>query len=289
MTIIDRALGQNIPPGKWEAEWYQATHDTAGLDVGFASHWPSMGPVRGAYHFARPGASSGASQATLFVSRVKVCGWQPGKDLWMLDVEVDGLNGQALHDWIVEFMETAKASLGDRGFLYIGFPFYVTHVSHKDFSLLQRYRWWLPDFGPDDGTEHPIQGGEPFPPILHQYTMIPFDQSSIINRAEWDKLFIVPVPPVIHPPIDYPEESVKEQDITIKLDADGNGYFDLPNVSNAAIHSALVIGIPDPALGKYAKIPNVAFTLGGSSKVDRFVLVGGSPGQTVTTRVVYSG
>lgn len=190
--IVDRGLGQPIPAGHFDAVFYQATHDSGGWDVGFHTAWAKLkaqGAVRGAYHFARPGASSGAAQATFFVDRVLSQGWDSKRDLWMLDVEVPGLSGQALKQWVIDFMEYAKAKLGDRGFLYIGWPFYVVHVDAQDFHLLFAYRWWLPNYGPNDGQQHDYHEGEPVDPVLHQYTSKPYDKSVIINATAWHDLF----------------------------------------------------------------------------------------------------
>lgn len=205
MTIVDRGLGQAVPAGWFDATFYQATHDSVGHDIGFAVWWPKINNVRGAYHFARPGASSGASQAKLFCDRVLSLGWRAKSDLWALDIEVDGLSGAALAAWIDDFMRYATSKLGDRGFLYIGFPFFVTHVSHTDFSMLRRYRWWLPDYGVNDGLEHPLGAGEPFQPVLHQYTSKPYDKSTIHDATAWHNLFApeIKVQPEFNPPRQY--------------------------------------------------------------------------------------
>lgn len=209
MTIVDRGLGQAVPSGSFDAVFYQATHDTAGLDVGFEREWPKLrGKVRGAYHFARPGSSSAIAQALLFCNRVQALGWDSKHDLWALDVEVDGLRGETLKQWVVDFMEFARVALGDRGFLYIGWPFYVTHVSGQDLELLHRYRWWLPDYGPNDGLEHPLGAGEPFTPVLHQYTSNPFDKSSIVDATRWHNLFAPEV--VVHPEFNPPRSYVSK-------------------------------------------------------------------------------
>lgn len=209
MTIVDRALGQDVPAGAWDAVFYQATHDSAGLDVGFQRNWSALrGKRRGAYHFARPGASSGSAQAQLLARRVHDLGWDAKKDLWALDIEVGGgPTGVGLANWITDFMETARINLGDRGFLYIGFPFYVTHVSGTDFRLLQQYRWWLPDYGRNDGNINPTLI-HPVPPVLHQYTSNPFDKSVIVNATVWHDLFNPEV--IVHQEFNPPLSIISE-------------------------------------------------------------------------------
>lgn len=192
MPIVDRALGQAVPAGAWDAVFYRATHDGPtsnddGLDTGFATHFPAIKGRRGAYHFAHPAASPASEQAHRFVSTVLANGFRVGVDLWALDIEQYPETG--LGPWIAEFMTICTQLLGDRGFLYVGWPYFVTHVSHQDFSLLHRYRWWLPDYGPNDGKLHPISSGEPFLPVLHQFTSNPFDTSAIVSTAAWSALW----------------------------------------------------------------------------------------------------
>lgn len=284
--LVDRGVGQDVPAGAWDAIFYQATHDAAGLDIGFAPTWPTLPGVRGAYHFARPGESPGAAQAKLFCDRVLALGWRAKSDLWMLDIEVDGLSGAPLEAWIIAFMEYAKAKLGDRGFLYIGFPFYVTHVSHVDFTLLQRYRWWLPDYSVNDGSLHAIQGGEPFLPVLHQFTSNPFDKSVIVDTAAWVALFTAPVPapkptPPTYTTTDHGDAPVKTTDIT-GIHLDENGDANVPAPANGVITDLLVIGGSDPnTVHRNDARPTATLT-----QDEKFiVLVGGVPGGTYTVRV----
>lgn len=191
MTVVDRAFDQPIPPGAWDAVFVRATHDSSGLDTGFVAHWATLrttNQVRGAYHFAHPGGSSGAAQGKLFCDRVISQGWNPKRDIWALDLEYYPETN--LGPWVDEFMRYCIGKLGDRGFLYVGWPYFVTHVSHQDFSLLHRYRWWVPAYGPNDGHDHGSDPSWPVAPTLHQFTSNPFDQSSITDLREWQSLFI---------------------------------------------------------------------------------------------------
>lgn len=295
MPGFDIAFNQLIPlpPDEWEFAIAQATHDSGGFDVGFPWHWQGfLVPrikVRGAYHFAYPDSTDGTHQAMLFVARVKANGWNPNSDVWALDIEGNiQMRGAALAQWITDFMDFAASQLGNRGFLYIGFPFFVTHISHVDFTLLTKYRWWLPDYGPNDGFEHPIQGGEPVLPILHQYTSKPRDTSVILDRTAWNQLFGPATPPPPPVTVTYNEDTMIQEDFTRTLDEAGNGYFDVPNVTDAGCHFAWIIGLQDPAVHGYPKVPTTYLTLGETSKVDRVVVVGGTPKTSVTVRVNHS-
>lgn len=194
--IYDRAFDQALPIGAWDAGFVRATHDGPtsnddGFDTGFDAHWKALAYARyprGAYHFAHPAASSASEQANRFINKVRGQGFRTGVDLWMLDIEkYDDLSGAALTAWIRTFMETVKAALGDRGFLYIGYPYFVERG--LDLSLLHTYRWWLPAYGPNDGNDHGVTAGLPVTPVLHQFTSIPFDKSNVIDNTRWHDLF----------------------------------------------------------------------------------------------------
>lgn len=211
MTIVDRALGQAVPPGPWDAVFYRATHDGPtsndhGLDTGFATHFPAITGHRGAYHFAHPAASTPSEQAHRFIATVLASGFKVGTDLWALDIEQYPDTG--IGPWIDQWMSLVKGSLGDRGFLYVGWPYFVTHVSHTDDTLLRRYRWWLPDYGPNDGGVHPISSGEPFLPVLHQHTSNPVDKSVVTNQAAWSALWTPGV--TVHQEFNPPLEVISE-------------------------------------------------------------------------------
>jgi Glycosyl hydrolases family 25 len=295
MPGFDLAFNQLIPlpPTEWEFGFVQATHDSGGYDVGFPWHWQALLipriKVRGAYHFAYPDSTDGLHQGMLFVARVKANGWKANSDIWGLDVEGNvALRGPALAAWITEFMDYVTSQLGDRGFLYIGWPFFVTHISATDFSLLQRYRWWLPDYGINDGFEHPLGAGEPIVPVIHQYTSKPRDTNVILDYTKWNLLFGPATPPPPPVTVTYNEDTMQQDDFTRTLDGAGNGYFDVPNVTDAGAHFAWIIGLPDPEKHGYPKVPNTYLTLGETSKVDRVVIVGGTPNSSVTVRVNHS-
>lgn len=104
----------------------------AGVDSGFSSHWQgatSAGLLRGAYHFAKPDASSGSSQAHYFVSNGG--NWtSDGKTLpGMLDMEPGteegsstcyGLSSSGMVSWISDFVNTYHSLTSRYPVIYTG-------------------------------------------------------------------------------------------------------------------------------------------------------------------------
>ncbi|MEU1352046.1 GH25 family lysozyme [Streptomyces sp. NPDC005776] len=97
--------------------YIKATESTNYKDPTFHAnylHAHNAKVIRGAYHFARPNLSSGASQATYFASNGG--GWSrdnltlPG----MLDLEggCSGKSTSAMRSWILDFHDTYKAKTG---------------------------------------------------------------------------------------------------------------------------------------------------------------------------------
>lgn len=305
MTGIDISKYQSaIPPGTWDFVFARATHDATGVDPLFETHFPNAltrSARRGAYHFANPSESSGAAQATHFAQVCLANGFNKYVDLWALDFEEGALGSHAANvAWIREFMATVTALLGARGLLYVGWPYFVESCGVENVALLHEHPWWLPAYGPNDGQPHSYQA--PFVPCVHQYTSrggpnrSGLDLDRVLDTATWAHLLGSSPAPVPKPkPVPLPQpitittgDTMKHTDTTVKLGAQGEGYFDLPGVSDADVHSALVIGTPDPAAEKkYAPIPRVSFTLSQPKHVDRFVIEGGAPGATVTVRVAH--
>ncbi|NGN63127.1 lysozyme [Streptomyces sp. A7024] len=99
--------------------WMKATEGTTYKDPRFNTNYPAAhaaGVIRGAYHFARPNSSSGATQANFFASNGGA--WSrdnltlPG----VLDIENNpsgaacyGLSQTAMRNWILDFYNTYKA------------------------------------------------------------------------------------------------------------------------------------------------------------------------------------
>ena len=94
-----------------------------GKDTKFSSYWgaaKAVGLVRGAYHFAYPGRSSGAQQAQEFLAIVGQL--QPG-DFLALDMEDEPAYGRHLVAsdvaWAKEFLDTCKKISGIKPLLYM--------------------------------------------------------------------------------------------------------------------------------------------------------------------------
>ncbi|GIL25979.1 GH25 family lysozyme [Actinocatenispora comari] len=104
--------------------YIKATEGTSVVDSAFSANYTgayNAGVIRGAYHFARPGSSSGAAQANYFAAHGGA--WSadnltlPGA----LDLEVsgcDGLSASAMVSWIKDFTSTYKADTGRDAVLY---------------------------------------------------------------------------------------------------------------------------------------------------------------------------
>ncbi len=97
--------------------YIKATEGTTYTDPDFSANYLNAynaKVIRGAYHFAQPGSSSGAAQATYFASHGGA--WSadnltlPG----MLDLEGGcyGLSTSAMQSWILDFYNTYKAKTG---------------------------------------------------------------------------------------------------------------------------------------------------------------------------------
>lgn len=102
--------------------WIKATEGTSYKDDRFNSNYTgayNAGVIRGAYHFARPDVSGGATQADYFASNG---GAWSADDLTLpgvLDIEHNpygaqcyGLSTSAMRNWISDFYDTYKARTG---------------------------------------------------------------------------------------------------------------------------------------------------------------------------------
>ncbi|KAI0367681.1 glycoside hydrolase family 25 protein [Pilatotrama ljubarskyi] len=108
--------------------YIKATEGTTFTDPDFSSHYTgatNAGLIRGAYHFAHPDVSSGATQAKFFLAHGG--GWSsdgitlPGA----LDIEYNpsgaecyGLSASAMVSWIKDFSNTYHSSTGVYPFIY---------------------------------------------------------------------------------------------------------------------------------------------------------------------------
>lgn len=305
MTGIDISYAQaSWPAGNWEFACVQATHDSHGVDVRAAQHWAEAGahgvPRRGVYHYANPQASSGHEQARLLASTALGLGFRPGVDFWALDYEEHALGSAAANRaWIADFMATARATLGNARLLYIGWPFYVqTCGSNPD--LLAAHPWWLPAYGPNDGTEHALDAGVPAElVVVHQYTSRGGPGGSgldvnAVRQPAWGALFGAPpvvkppkppVPPVQHPTIYMGDVNVHSTLISgIHLDGDGNGEVAVKDVPAEHVIGLVVVGGSDPlTVKRYDKTPTTRVVNGSNPAL--VVIEGGVPDGTYSLNV----
>ena len=94
--------------------WIKATEGTTYKDPKFGANYTGAyhaGVIRGAYHFARPGSSSGSAQASFFA---KSGGAWSADNLTLpgvLDLEAGchGLNQSQMRSWILDFYNTYKS------------------------------------------------------------------------------------------------------------------------------------------------------------------------------------
>lgn len=97
--------------------YIKATEGTSLVDSTFAANYTgayNAGMIRGAYHFARPGDSSGADQANYFVAHGGA--WSADNQTLpgAVDLEGDcaGLSQSSMVSWIHDFANTYKADTG---------------------------------------------------------------------------------------------------------------------------------------------------------------------------------
>ncbi len=144
----------------------QATESTGIVDSTFSNHYTSAtgtGFIRGAYHFAHPSASSGATQANFFLAHGG--GWSgdgitlPG----MVDMESGGCCGSSecwglsqaqMVSWIADFSNTYKAKTGRPPMIYTSPSWWSTCTGnsaafHTDNPLVEAE--WGPSASPMGG------------------------------------------------------------------------------------------------------------------------------------------
>lgn len=123
----------------WNREWNlgsrfvyaKATEGISMVDASFSSHYrgaSKVGMLRGAYHFARPDQSDGATQANFFVNNGG--GWSPdGRTMPpLLDMEGNpygaacyGLSQAQMQAWIKAFSNQVAARTGRLPMIYTGY------------------------------------------------------------------------------------------------------------------------------------------------------------------------
>ena len=122
----------------------KATEGAGYTSSAFAAQWASAkthAKVRGAYHFARPEESSGASQADRLINK---SGAKPG-DMLCLDLEASNLSQAKTNAWAREFGDRLRAKApGVTTVVYMGSG-YASSNTGKGLSSHFDY-WWYPQY-----------------------------------------------------------------------------------------------------------------------------------------------
>lgn len=139
--------------------YIKATEGTTYTDPNFSSNYTgsyNAGFIRGAYHFARPGSSSGASQANYFLAHGGR--WSgDGKTLpGALDMEYNpsgatcyGLSKTTMGSWIRDFSNTYHSATGVYPVIYTSTSWWSQCVS-GDFSATNPL--WIARYNTTVGT-----------------------------------------------------------------------------------------------------------------------------------------
>jgi GH25 family lysozyme M1 (1,4-beta-N-acetylmuramidase) len=183
----------------WTLHWNQgkrfayvkATEGTGYLNPAFAHQYIGsydVGMIRGAYHFALPDRSDGATQANFFVDNGG--GWSPdGQTLpGALDIEYNPygstcyqMSAQQMVDWIKSFSDTYFARTGRWPVIYTSTHWWDQCTGRLgDFTSTNPI--WVARYAADIGPlPHPWQIH-----TIWQYTSTPLDQNTF--NGSYDRL-----------------------------------------------------------------------------------------------------
>jgi GH25 family lysozyme M1 (1,4-beta-N-acetylmuramidase) len=172
--------------------YVKATEGTSYKNPYFAQQYNgsyNVGMIRGAYHFATPNTSSGATQANYFASNGG--GWsRDGKTLpGALDIEYNpygatcyGLSQSAMVSWIRDFLNTYKARTTRDAVIYTNLDWW-TRCTGNTTAFNATNPLWVARYASTVGT---LPGGWPFY-TFWQYSSSPIDQ----NRFNGDQTRLV--------------------------------------------------------------------------------------------------
>lgn len=151
------------------AVYLKASEGTNFVDRTFQSRRAAArkhGIAVGAYHFARPDASSAATQARLFAHVVGSLG--PNDLRPALDFEVPTkMSGAAAVAWAREFNQEVKRLLGSLPVFYT----YSSYASQLPASRPIGAGLWLASYNRNDGREHPFVVPKPWrKTVAHQFS-----------------------------------------------------------------------------------------------------------------------
>ncbi|MEV0283384.1 MULTISPECIES: lysozyme [unclassified Kribbella] len=184
----------------WTTQWnngkrfayVKATEGTSYKNPYFAQQYNgsyNVGMIRGAYHFALPNNSSGATQANYFATNGG--GWSgDGKTLpGALDIEYNpygatcyGLSQSAMVSWIRDFLTTYKSRTGRDAVIYSNLDWW-TRCTGNTTAFNTTNPLWVARYASSPGT---LPGGWPFY-TFWQWTSTPLDQ----NRFNGDMTRLV--------------------------------------------------------------------------------------------------
>lgn len=117
----------------------------------------------GAYHFGRPDTPAGPfAEAKHFLGVIGKP--QPGRLRPALDLERSGPDTLS---WAITFVNVIHGTLGYWPVLYGSTSFIAPLLQQS--AVLRNCAWWRAEYGPDDGHDHPLQGGA-MGAAIHQYT-----------------------------------------------------------------------------------------------------------------------
>jgi GH25 family lysozyme M1 (1,4-beta-N-acetylmuramidase) len=160
----------------------KATEGTYYTNPSFAQQYNgsyNVGMIRGAYHFATPDTTTGATQANYFVDHGG--GWsRDGKTLpGALDIEYNpygatcyGLSQSAMVSWIRDFLNTYKSRTGRDAVIYSNYNWWSTCTGNST-AFNATNPLWVARYSSTVGT---LPGGWPFY-TFWQYTSSPIDQN----------------------------------------------------------------------------------------------------------------
>lgn len=129
----------------------KATESTDYTSSYFQTQWVNAGKsglLRGAYHFAQPGQSSGAAQANYFYNNgAAMSTATPGTLPPVLDAETakcGGLNKSQMVSWINSFMSTLKSLTGRTPIIYT-YQSWWSSCTGNNAALSKAYPLWVAD------------------------------------------------------------------------------------------------------------------------------------------------
>jgi hypothetical protein len=144
LHIFDISAYQSTTAPTADAVFIKATEGSTYKSGKFAAQWKSAATRakhRGAYHFARPEASSATSQAARFLDVVRPVA---GESVW-LDLEASGLNQAKTHDWAAAWGDYIREQVPDvTSGIYMGSG-YASSNTGRDLDQHFTY-WWYPQY-----------------------------------------------------------------------------------------------------------------------------------------------